>query len=183
MLPLPKNDFASPSKSYFTQSQVFFSYLLCMALSSKLLYQEPRKMNNDRHLTGLPSACAWHQCIMCKSSKSAPQAPSSLNVTISDLAIFNFLFTIRRGFWGVTYVADTCLLTIRPGGSHMTPPVFYWLDHITPHRWLPPSTLLWLSTRSLYVYFPIVLLRYISQACWVASSPRLDFFRCTTVLW
>ena len=44
-------------------------------------------------------------------------------VTISDLAIFNFLFTIRRGFRGVTYVADTCLLTIRPGGSHMTPPV------------------------------------------------------------
>ena len=60
-------------------------------------------------------------------------------VTTSDLAIFNFLFTIRCGFWGVTYVADTCLLTIHPGGSHMTPPVFYWLDHITPHRRLPPS--------------------------------------------
>ena len=30
---------------------------------------------------------------------------------------------------------------------------------------------------------PIVLPRYISQACWVASSPRLDFFRYTTVLW
>ena len=78
MLPLPKNDFASPSESYFTQSQVFFSYMLCMALSSKLLYQEPWKMNNDRCLTGLPSVCAQHQCIMCKSSKSAPQAPSSL---------------------------------------------------------------------------------------------------------
>ena len=80
MLPLPKNDFASPSESYFTQSQVFFSYLLCMALSSKLLYQEPQKMNNDWRLTGLPSACAQHQCIMCKSSKSAPQAPSSLKM-------------------------------------------------------------------------------------------------------
>ena len=46
-------------------------------------------------------------------------------VTISDLAVFNFFFsfTIRRGFQGVTYMADTCLLTIRPGGSHMTPPV------------------------------------------------------------
>ena len=104
-------------------------------------------------------------------------------VTISDLAIFNFLFTIRRGFWGVTYVADTCLLMIHPGGSHMTPPVSCWLDHITTLRWLPPSTLLWLSTRSSYVYFLIVPPRYISQACWVASSPRLDFFRCTTVLW
>ena len=104
-------------------------------------------------------------------------------VTISDLAIFNFPFTIWRGFWGVTYVADTCLLMIHPGGSHMTPPVSYWLDHLTTHRWLPPSMLLWLSTRSLYVYIPIVLSRYISQACWVASSPRLDFFCCTTVLW
>ena len=35
-------------------------------------------MNNDRCLTGLPSVCVQHQCIMCKSSKSAPQAPSSL---------------------------------------------------------------------------------------------------------
>ena len=91
--------------------------------------------------------------------------------------------TIWRGFWGVAYVADTYLLIIRPGGSHMTPPVSYWLDHITTHRWLPPRTLLWLSTGRLYVYFLIVLPRYISQACWVASSPRLDFFRCTTVLW
>ena len=104
-------------------------------------------------------------------------------VTISDLAVFNFLFTIQRGFWGVTYVADTCLLMIFPGGSHATPPVSYWLEHLTTHRWLPPSTLLWLSTWRLYVYFSIVLPRYISQACWVASSPRLDFFRCTTVLW
>ena len=87
-----------------------------------------------------------------------------------------------HGLWGVTYVADTCLLTIHPGGSHMTPPVFCWLDHITTHRWLPPSMLLWLSTRSLYMYFSIVLPRYISQACWVASSPRLDFFCCTTVV-
>ena len=104
-------------------------------------------------------------------------------VTISNLAIFNFPFTIQRGLWGVAYMADTCLLIIHPGGSCMTPPVPYWLDHITTHRWIPPSTLLWLSTRSLYVYFPIVLPRYISQACWVASSPRLDFFHCTTVLW
>ena len=29
---------------------------------------------------------------------------------------------------------------------------------------------------------PIVLPRYISQACLVASSPRLDFFHCNTVL-
>ena len=70
------------------------------------------------------------------------------SVTISDLALIYFSFTLWRGFWGVTYVADTCLLIIRPGGSHMTPPVSYWLDHITTHRWLPPSTLLWLSTRS-----------------------------------
>ena len=28
---------------------------------------------------------------------------------------------------------------------------------------------------------PIVLLRYISQACWVLCSPRLDFFHCTVI--
>ena len=118
----------------------------------------------------------WHICTSTISNRSS-------TVMISDLALFKFLFTIWRGFWGVTYVADTCLLTICPGGSHMTPPVSYWLDHITTHRWLPPSMLLWLSTRRLYVYSSIILLRYISQACWVASSPRLDFFCCTTVLW
>ena len=31
------------------------------------------------------------------------------------------------------------------------------------------------------MYFSIVLLRYISQACWVASSPRLDFFHHTVI--
>ena len=46
-------------------------------------------------------------------------------VTISDLAIFNFFPYYMTWLQGVTYVADTCLLTIRPGGSHMTPPVFY----------------------------------------------------------
>ena len=35
-------------------------------------------MNIDQRLTGPPSVCAQHQCIMHKSSKSAPQAPSSL---------------------------------------------------------------------------------------------------------
>ena len=28
----------------------------------------------------------------------------------------------------------------------------------------------------------IVLLRYISQACWVPCSPRLDFFHCTAIV-
>ena len=121
----------------------------------------------------------WAWCCGCKGSVSSN---GLVVVTISDLAIFNFLCTIRRGLWSVTYVADTCLLTIRPGGSHKTPPVSYWLDHITTHRWLPPSTLLWLSTRSLYVYFASVLPRYISQACWVASSPRLDFFHRTAIV-
>ena len=127
--------------------------------------------------------CPWGAGIMQWDILSRMWQILTWSVTISDLAIFNFPFTIRRGLWGVTYVADTWLLMIRPGGSHMTPPVSYWLDHITSHRWLPPSTLLWLSTRRIYVYFLTVLPRYISQACWVASSPRLDFFRCTTVLW
>ena len=102
----------------------------------------------------------------------------------SDLAIFNFFSVmIQCVWWGVTYMADTCLLTIHPGGSYMTPPVSFLLDHITTNKWLPPSMLLWLSTRSLLFIFSIVLPRYISQACWVASSPRFDFFHCTTVLW
>ena len=31
------------------------------------------------------------------------------------------------------------------------------------------------------MYFAVLLPRYISQACWVASSPRLDFFHRTVI--
>ena len=55
----------------------------------------------------------------------------------------------------------------------MTPPVSFLLDHITTHRWLPPSTLLWLSTRSLLFVFSIVLPRYISQAYHIMISEGL----------
>ena len=115
---------------------------------------------------------------ICRKTQAVPQC---YNKWLSHIK-FSFL-TIWCVLWGGSHMTDTCLLIIHPGGSHMTPPVPLSLVHITTHRWLPPSTLLWLSTRSLLFVFPIVLPRYISQACWVASSLRLDFFHCTTVLW
>ena len=41
---------------------------------------------------------------------------------------------------------------------------------------------LYVGIMTLLFIFLIVLPRYISQAYWVACSPRLDFFCCTTVL-
>ena len=76
MLPLPKNDFASPSKSYFTQLQVFFSYLSCTVLSSELSRQEPQqRLAFDRATQWVRATSSFTP----KSSKSAPQAPSRQN--------------------------------------------------------------------------------------------------------
>ena len=104
-------------------------------------------------------------------------------VTISDLALFNFLL-----LYDVASKVSPTWLT----------PVYLWFVqvavtwlHLSPADWntsplIDDSLLVCCCDSVLGGYtctFLIVLPRYISQACWVASGPRLDFFRCTTVLW
>ena len=71
---------------------------------------------------------------------------------MTDTCPFDLRYSIRR----VSYSADTCSLMIRPGGSHMMPPVPLLLVHIITYK----------MTRT-------ILLTYISQAYWVAEAPDL----------
>ena len=119
---------------------------------------------------------------------------SRWNLVASDLIEWFLTVTIRTyrtDFYLFTWCTDTGVIV-----THTLSSTGLW-----PHYscWLMRSSLLWLraapyctllrtvtycSCDAYCSHYSIVLLQYISQACWVLCSPRLDFFhRTAIVLW
>ena len=107
-------------------------------------------MNNDRRLTGPPSACAQHQCIMCKSSKSAPQAPSSLKMEWKK----NVLGLLLR-----------CLYLVLSLGQGSPFPPFseyqgIFSNKLSPNMLAVFSVLSWIPQSQQLIHFPMAIYLY-----------------------